>query len=91
MAKHTPGPWRAEIGHDGPEWNILTDKECRDDEWEVATAWPHHGAEANAKLIAAAPKMLEALQEVVSMRFPIDLDVLSNVKEAIKAATAESS
>jgi len=76
MSNHTPGPWYAEkkschSGHvaichwDGEEW------------WEVwSPEWVKGGgAEANARLIAAAPEMLEALKTVsVWADNPMDYD-----------------
>jgi len=63
-AKHTPGPWTAE------KENVHTGQVCTchgegDGWWEVWT--PNWGeginAEANARLIAAAPELLEAAKE----------------------------
>jgi hypothetical protein len=71
--KHTPGPWRAEFGEaivvkgaDGARVAIATnlDRYGRRDTNEV---------EANARLIAASPELLEALRELheaESARFP---------------------
>lgn len=51
--KHTPGPWEA-IG------NLVQIAECRDAYFD-----PHSDeAKANARLIAAAPELLEALQSI---------------------------
>lgn len=58
--KHTPGPW---------------EPECRSGDWVVisardknAVAWPNrprgNEVEANVRLIAAAPDLLEALQSI---------------------------
>ena len=51
--KHTPGPWRIEweMAHGGLS--------------VVATIHFHDDTEANARLVAAAPELLEALQEIV--------------------------
>ena len=57
---HTPGPWRTEgvtgkgawIGRSETEWAAL------------ALGSDHENARANARLIAAAPLMLAALQEI---------------------------
>lgn len=98
--KHTPGPWDVKHSESKPAFNvigtalggkykiarcpyvvlqqgesrdILNDRECKE-------------AEANAKLIAAAPEMLEALQVV--MNDDIEWDAVEKmVKEAIKKAT----
>jgi len=68
MSKHTPGPWRAELinwqGPNGKEyitWEVTQEKHAG--EWydlaETLTA-------ADARLMAAAPDMLAALQSAVS-------------------------
>lgn len=71
-AKHTPGPWSwAQIGG---AWDVMGKPTwpCRyngkDGRWRVATLddmLDQHPAEveANARLIAAAPELAEALQD----------------------------
>jgi len=58
--EHTPGPWRT-VGNKAGSWSVLSGNIClavlaRKDclEWN----------EANARLIAAAPELLEALQNL---------------------------
>jgi hypothetical protein len=66
MNKHTPGPWH----HPGKEFNDVRDA---DDELvavalHLRVGQPErsvHEAAANARLIAAAPDLLEALQYVM--------------------------
>ena len=61
--KHTPGPWTATLAN-----TIIPAKRTR----IIATAWrnselpsiPEEEQAANAKLIAAAPELLEALRSV---------------------------
>lgn len=63
--KHTPGPWRVERQNGGPTTG----------EWMIAGAKPGYLAEvrdcgsgcakANARLIAAAPELLDALEDVL--------------------------
>jgi hypothetical protein len=67
-AKHTPGPWVA----DGSRVRIATPTKCgyreglRIDTCYIEDAWENDPeAEANARLIAAAPDMLTALEAVV--------------------------
>lgn len=56
MSKHTPGPWTIV-----PSKTILKYELRRAD---TTTAWYRPEHEANARLIAAAPDLLEALQWV---------------------------
>ena len=65
MAKHTKGPWCVDAGHRGTAWNIDT----ADDQIAIALAQQLVGDDlhqtkraANARLIAAAPDLLEALE-----------------------------
>jgi hypothetical protein len=61
-SKHTPGPWNAEpmtgrgawVKGSSGEWAALS---CGDTDTT---------AEANARLIAAAPELLEALNKIIS-------------------------
>jgi len=79
-AKHTPGPWTPEFGEayrvraqqDGGQVAIMTNLKGRD-----GLAGRRNGDEvaANARLIAAAPELLAALQEVTMV-----LDALLNVR-----------
>lgn len=58
--KHTPGPWA--VNEDG--WKVESEKEHGwvNDGWGICVT---HGSdrEANARLIAAAPELLQALKE----------------------------
>jgi len=67
MSKHTPGPWH----HTGREFNDVRDS---DDELVAVALHLRVGqpersvqeAEANARLIAAAPELLDALKKMES-------------------------
>ena len=94
--RHTAGEWKAtglEIRHSN---NSMI----------LATVYPHlplnqsrEEAEANAKLIATAPKLLEALEGMINNPFPSQkasgyerrlnnyFNALEKAKEAIKEAT----
>lgn len=74
-AKHTPGPWRAEFACHVNEhvtdvgqgaFQILSADKNRAG-WVLCSRhrWPEHEQEmnANARLVAAAPDLLEALQD----------------------------
>jgi hypothetical protein len=54
-SNHTPSPWK----HD-PTWGLIMHGKQ-----EICAL--HSGIEANAKLIASAPELLEALKELLSM------------------------
>lgn len=104
--KHTQGPWKAVRAESpdntgGFDWAIL-DANSR----IVSEAFEHVGqlsggydkrpAEANARLIAAAPDLLEALQEILGYRGGADnaLDdeyVMERARAAIAKAEREQS
>jgi len=65
-AKHTPGPWR--VANNGYYLEIRTTSEESAQIGDVCSSkfWNDgKHAEANAKLIAAAPQMLEALRAIM--------------------------
>lgn len=69
MSKHTPGPWLVEQGERTDADNIdVISPDGRDDPWTVAVAigscGPGGCTIANARLIAAAPDLLEALTSI---------------------------
>lgn len=81
--KHTPGPWFVDedrLGHT----HIV------DNEYSIAQVSRDNAD--NARLLAAAPEMLSALQYVTTLlrfekNFPEETEVLSVVKRAIAKAT----
>jgi hypothetical protein len=87
MGKHTPGPWKAQPreGIEG-QWEVVSTCET---EWLIAAAAPHIDGdpdEANARLIAAAPELLEAL---LGLRLYVDpMMGGEEVDNAIRAANA---
>lgn len=66
MSKHTPGQWRNHGSHvyAGQKWIVGCNSPYVSD----------REAEANARLIAAAPEMLEALKSVIA-----DLELLGKI------------
>ena len=58
--KHTPGPWKASFESFDTEWAIVTSKHGD----IVANVNDAHGP--NARLIAAAPDMYEALKNIAN-------------------------
>ena len=68
QAKHTPGPWTVVEAHSYTQVRA-TDKGIADifDQRDQGSTvqWRHHEWEANARLIAAAPWMYEALEAIL--------------------------
>jgi hypothetical protein len=70
-AKHTPGPWKAV--RNASFWEVVTPlpgqtlDQANEYSPSLAYVWGEgeEQAEANARLIAAAPELLEALKEIV--------------------------
>lgn len=105
MSGHTPGPWRVgEAIKDGRHGGVLT---CiHADDWqELATVatWmegddmPEPSGEANARLIAASPDLLEALRRLTgaaddaaySANIGMMDDAITAARAAIARATGE--
>ncbi len=65
MSEHTPGPWKIdqEWRYDHhPKWrNIVSEFDDKNERLQVNG----HMGEANARLICAAPELLEALKAVI--------------------------
>mgnify|MGYP001013498869 CR=1 FL=1 len=68
--RHTPGPWKVVPRLSGSENHRGYQIVAKPKAWTIAEAIPvdHDGIEggANARLIAAAPELLQALQNLVS-------------------------
>ena len=58
---HTPGPWRAEMRF--PPIRYVIQDDCND---TVAKTYGQPEQKADALLLAAAPELLEALQDLMS-------------------------
>jgi hypothetical protein len=96
-AQHTPGPWKAV--RNASFWEVVTPllgqtlDQANEYSPSLAYVWGEgeEQAEANARLIAAAPDLLEALR---TARDHIDMDALeiSHCKDAerIRAAIAKA-
>ncbi len=77
MSKHTPGPWRCSVGSDLVRIKRIGELEVKAVKYASETDIPvalvvKYSAEpsesdANARLIAAAPDLLEACKEIVGM------------------------
>ncbi|MFG9198656.1 hypothetical protein ACEPX9_00870 [Pseudomonas aeruginosa] len=95
MSKYTPGPWEIERYSDGLIQIVGNARIVSDDEEIVTTVVEAvaRGDEANARLCAAAPELLEALEacvaritnEVADAEF---LDEVEQARAAIAKATA---
>ena len=110
--KHTPGPWRVIIDDDGnplsgrPSVAASDELDCAIVHWDgfIQEYWRSARGDkeihANARLIAAAPDMLEALEAAEESiatfigvhKYPIDSgagDVLRQVSAAIAKASGQ--
>lgn len=90
MSKHTPGPWSAELMKigtikrgtsayvllDGDEYNIAMISSWKSQPDTAAEA------EANARLIAAAPELLEALEALLNADLYADGEGIHFIKNA---------
>ena len=86
MSKHTPGPWRTYDIY-GNGWNeVFGPKSPGNDRITV-------DSKEDARLIAAAPDLLEALERVTELLVPTrpeHMEILNAVNLAIKQATGEA-
>jgi len=81
--KHTPGPWVTSPEPNGIEWVVDAGP------WGICVCADAPGlgtAEANARLITAAPELLEALETLLGFvenkRFPDTIYVRNAINEA---------
>jgi len=87
---HTPGPWHAK-----PE-TVYVPAQVWADGRELAEVYgeTHEAREANARLMAAAPVMLEALRDALRvLKVSTEMErseAIATVKEALDKALAQS-
>ena len=92
MNKHTPGPWDALKGRDG---NIRGIKGRHGPEivnvinWNGISSPASSVGQANARLIAAAPELLEACMAAAEYDALLDDFTLASLRAAIAKATGE--
>ena len=94
-AKHTPGPWYATTRKGSWDWVVAhgpLDEICQ--LFHDGTEFNETG-EANARLIAAAPEMLEALLSIRTiaaymMSDPAGASCLKHIGEIAQAAIAKA-
>jgi hypothetical protein len=87
--KHTPGPW--EVRNEGSSRWIDIVQANTGEPWPLPfAACKHFDQEANARLIAAAPDLLEALVDLVAF-YPLDsADAnVTSARAAIAKATGQ--
>ena len=96
MPKHTPGPWVSteEPDHEGSFFAIRNNRG-----YLIATTGTHdlgEQKEANARLIATAPALLDAIAELLKISTTDEWsgsgrldDALNDAREALAAATGE--
>ena len=105
-ARHTPGPWEIidgdRPGIDGIDWSVVMFGDISEDEQIGVQGRTPDEMMANARLIAAAPNLLEACRESMeAMRANLAyaqrkdehvlLDAFRKCEAAIAAATADGS
>lgn len=91
--KFTPGPWKVEENPFGVYTTTFFLIGSKKESWIAESKGPHVGpkdieeCKANAKLIAAAPELLEALQNLENDDNSIPEHAWKMVQDAIKQAT----
>lgn len=92
MSEHTPGPWYVNDNPDSMMWDISI-TECVPEDWDntfrgfiahlsQTNQINTNEQQANARLIAAAPDMLEALQRIAgTAELILDGDDLSGMND----------
>ena len=97
---HTPGPWKVRVSHNGALRGYSIEHEDETLRSIVARNWEHelceeHGNSLpNARLIASAPELLEALERISTaydetLRHPIAAPLLQAIYAA-RAAIAKA-
>lgn len=92
--KHTPGPWRVVRDRNGAATMILSSQKDEDGDELPVIDYEHGGYtyayEANARLIAAAPDMYEALKEArEALATEIKFEISASVAESLEATIAQ--
>lgn len=83
--KHTPAPWFP-VDYAGI-WILQKGDSYADDELLIAYNLDEGQAEANAKLAAAAPEMLEVLETIENDNNQVPEWLWKKIQEVIKKAT----
>ena len=95
MSKHTKGPWTATQSDpaEGCDLWWITACPAANQEKEIATVpggYPHERHEANARLIAAAPDLLEMLVEAHDIIDAIGQPETAEVAARMRATIAKA-
>lgn len=95
MTKHTPGPWKWEKAkeinqvNNEPKFHIVSES----DKTNIADVWTCLGLESgNAKLLSAAPDLLEACKEALEKLAQLDSEsgtLGDRMRQAISNAEKE--
>jgi hypothetical protein len=85
MSKHTPGPWEARWSERGQYWFI-----DHEQGGEGYTLTKLNCEEANARLIAAAPELLELARQIVLAAEQDEGEIPSDIVAGAKAAIAKA-
>ena len=83
MSKHTPGPW----AFDGPADNIIV---WSGPNHRVCFMTSEGNAKANARLISAAPQLLEVVQLMQGANWKLDDDVGMEIRRRALAAVQKA-
>jgi hypothetical protein len=84
--QHTPGPWQAEDSVNGKK--LITSAHHIIAETCAATTAPSYAVQVfNARLVAAAPELLEALTTIIKRGYRIDASDHATAADAIAKAT----
>jgi hypothetical protein len=95
--KHTKGEWKVDSTSKICNYDCVTSEmayQVKTDDWDIAAVWKdaEGDCEANAKLIAAAPELLKALNKMNVALTGHDIepdqeDAFESMRIAIKKAT----
>ena len=95
--KHTKGEWEVDKDATHCNYDCVNSSmayRVKTDDWDIAAVWKDADGdcEANANLIAAAPELLEALQDVLTVfeerETAIPVSTQIKIEQAIKKATS---
>jgi hypothetical protein len=78
MSAHTPGPWKvSDLSKSAGRYLLVyQDAEVNEESGPIARVFPAKGRDANARLIAAAPALLEALEKLTAELSSVQLEAV---------------